>query len=116
MKPDLVISPKPSSRFRPFLLLLLFLACLILLAEGAYYWLKVKKSPFQRTYQSAKMEATRNIDVYLSPDAEERTGYFISGQRFTPTGRKQDDWIEIVTVGDAVLWIQKDSHYEPVKL
>jgi len=60
------------------------------------------------------MVATANVDVYLSPDDEERAGYFILGQRFTPTRREQDGWIEVVAVGGAVLWIQEGGAYGPV--
>lgn len=63
------------------------------------------------TPKPVEMVATGNVDIYLSPDGQ-KVGYFIPGQRFTPTGKEQNGWIQVVTNGNT-LWIQEGGPYGP---
>lgn len=100
-----------------FLSLLFIFIFLILLAEGVYYWLSVKKSPPPEVTSQpylGEMIATGRVEVFLSP-GDRKVGYFVSGQKFTPTGEQEGDWIRVVDSDGYELWIQKDSFYEPAK-
>ncbi len=58
------------------------------------------------------MVAEENIDVFLGP-GENRVGYFVPGQRFTPTGTVEDGWIQIIDSNNNTLWIREGGAYEP---
>lgn len=101
-------------RFK-FLLLLFSFVCLILLAEGVYYWRSVKKSPTQQVTSQpylGEMVATDRIEVFLSA-GERKVGYFVPGQKFTPTGGQEGDWIQIIDSDGYKLWIEKNGDYQP---
>jgi len=76
-------------RFSPIFLLLLFVF-IILLVGGIYYWWLVKTQSYL-----GPMVATERIEVFLSP-GERKVGYFVPGQKFTPTGEQEGDWIEVI--------------------
>jgi hypothetical protein len=58
------------------------------------------------------MVATGNVDIYLSPEGE-KVGYFVPGQRFTPTGAEQNGWIQVIDSDGNRLWIQEGGPYGP---
>lgn len=68
-------------------------------------------TPTPEPQPPVEMVATGNVDIYLSPDGQ-KVGYFIPGQRFTPTGKEQNGWIQVVTNGN-ILWIQEGGPYGP---
>lgn len=101
-------------RFK-FLLLFFSFVFLILLAEGVYYWRSVKKSPTPEVTSqpySGEMVATDRIEVFLSP-GEKRVGYFVSGQKFTPTGEQEGNWLQVIDSDGYKLWIEKNGRYQP---
>lgn len=69
-------------------------------------------TPTSEPQPPVEMVATGNVDIYLSPDGQ-KVGYFVPGQRFTPTGAEQNGWIQVVTNGNT-LWIQEGGSYGPV--
>lgn len=71
----------------------------------------VTKEPTPEPQPPVEMVATGNVDIYLSPDGQ-KVGYFVPGQRFTPTGKEQNGWIQVVTDGNT-LWIQEGDSYGP---
>lgn len=125
MEPDsVIVTPKPPSRSKFFLFSLFFLACLILLVEGVYYWRLVKKTPTPEVAPqpseeiaqpySGEMIATEKIDIFLSP-GERKVGYFVPGQKFTPSGEQEGNWVQVIDSGGYELWIEEDSAYEPAE-
>lgn len=96
------------SRFSLISLLLIFIL-LILLAEGIYYWRLVKTQPYL-----GEMVATGRIEVFLSP-GESNVGYFVTGQKFTPTGEQEGNWVQVIDSDDYELWIEKNNPYERVE-
>ena len=71
------------------------------------------KQPTPEPEEPVEMVATGNVDLYLSPEGQ-KVGYFVPGQRFTPTGAEQDGWIQVVTSAGSKLWIQEGGPYGPV--
>jgi len=59
-----------------------------------------------------EMVATGNVDIYLSPEGQ-KVGYFVPGQRFTPTGVEKDGWIQVIDSDGNRLWIQEGGPYGP---
>lgn len=102
-------------RWFKLLLLLFFFVFLILLVEGVYYWRLTKKPPASEItpqLYSGEMVATERIEVFLSP-GERNVGYFVPGQKFTPTGEQEGNWIQIIDSDGYQLWIEKDEPYQP---
>ncbi len=77
-------------------------------------WEEVVPEPTSSPEPPAPVEmvAVENVDVYVSP-RENRVGYFVPGQRFTPTGTVEDGWIQVIDSNNNTLWIQEGSAYEP---
>lgn len=69
-------------------------------------------TPTPEPQPPVEMVATGNVDIYLSPDGQ-KVGYFVPGQRFTPTGAEQDGWIQVRDSDGNTLWIQEGGPYGP---
>lgn len=70
------------------------------------------KEPTPTPEKPVEMVATGNVDLYLSPDGQ-KVGYFVPGQRFTPTGKEQNGWIQVRDSDANILWIQEGGPYGP---
>ena len=106
-----------------FLFLLLFLAIIVIVFEGAYFWLRVKKnqeaSPnASSAQQGGEYLVKKQISVWEQPDKEQPDGYIIPGKRFMVL-EKKDDWLKIRMVMEGGLpgatgWIKADeAAYQP---
>lgn len=103
----------PQSKL--FLLLFFVLIFSILITEGVYYWRLTKKSPTPEATPQlylGEMVATGRVEVFLSP-GDRKVGYFVSGQKFTPTGEQEGDWIQVIDSDGYKLWIGKNGDYQP---
>ena len=80
-------------RFK-FLLLFLSFICLILLAEGVYYWLKVKKEPAPPKIQAGEYVTLENLWTYVEPDENTKRGYLIPDRTFKIIEEK-GEWTKI---------------------
>lgn len=70
-------------------------------------------TPKPTSQEPVEMVATGNVDVFLSPGGQ-KVGYFVPGQRFTPTGVEENGWIQVGDSDGNTLWIQEGGPYAPV--
>lgn len=59
-----------------------------------------------------QMVVTGNVDAFLGP-GERKVGYFVPGQKFTPTGVSLGDYIQ-VSDGKNTLWVKSGGSYQAV--
>lgn len=68
-------------------------------------------TPVPEPAEPVEMVAVGNVDLYLSP-GEDMVGYFVPGQRFTPTGTVENGWVQVIDSNNNTLWIQEGGAYE----
>jgi len=113
------LTPQISSRLKIFLFFFFLLIFLILLTEGRYYWLEIKKAQVSSVMQGEYM-VIKEIEAYQSLDDGEPVARIIPGKYFEVLNQ-DGNWLHIkmTRLGHplgAEGWIKVDeSAYELVK-
>lgn len=82
----------PQSKL--FLVLFFVFIFSILIVEGAYYWLRVKKEPTPPKPEVGEYVTLENLWTYVEPDENTKRGYLIPGRTFKIVEEK-GEWAKI---------------------